>query len=644
MIKPVSLKTKKDKWGNYLFAFANTFPEYDRTKSISIREKAIAEWGEYLAGKRDQLTHKYIAVLLSIVPEKYELLLKYIFSHPVIDEEIALILFKQIHPSWTENPYFQQLIQIKDYFANYTGSSSKIQHLKENLNFLFDKNSVEELSAFLSEYFKKTWSDVPRDARQLEKIKSILEYVCKTVYQDIIPDNDNIDQLCFPKQVLSLFLQRVDANLALAKNFTQDFIVNPSVTQNSLERKILSNISDFVVQRKEELLPEYRKKLVSCYVGRLQNSTADTSYLEKMEQTVKDIYSLYPVDYERSNNLPEESFVKSVIEELIKESYPSIVYSSSFMRDIRLCTRYPNFKKILGKIILENKNQWHQDSEKTKHFYLNDLLKEYLHLFEGKQYDAQYIRLLESIEEQFRDKFYDPLEKDLYDNMLMRFLKGLVEKTLPSLSLCDSQVFFTDFRLSPIIAKTPFLSQVLKSYSFNKVDVLIQYIYDFEKRRIFDQLNEVADFFINYTSSFQRSIRQMDPGAYKILRDYINLQKIINTFAENDPVATERRNFWIKMRKHATDIFKIYQTSDRLLFLAEFGSRLVLDSTKYAEACYVYYGISSSFLDQQIQYQLNFSQGNLRPLDVGREFRREQVRHTSNWQYYLEELLLSMPS
>ena len=81
-----------------------------------------------------------------------------------------------------------------------------------------------------------------------------------------------------------------------------------------------------------------------------------------------------------------------------------------------------------------------------------------------------------------------------------------------------------------------------------------------------------------------------------------------------------------------------------LLFLAEFGSRLVLDSTKYAEACYVYYGISSSFLDQQIQYQLNFSQGNLRPLDVGRELRRQQIRHTSNWQYYLEDLLLSMPS
>ena len=161
---------------------------------------------------------------------------------------------------------------------------------------------------------------------------------------------------------------------------------------------------------------------------------------------------------------------------------------------------------------------------------------------------------------------------------------------------------------------------------------------------MFEQLNEVADSFMNYVSSFQQAIKQIDTAAYKILLDYLNLQKIIHTFAENDPVATQRRNFWIKMRKHATDIFKIYQTSDRLLFLAEFDSRLVLDSTKYAEACYVYYGTSSAFLDQQIQQQLKFSQGNLRPLDVGRDLRRQQVRHTSNWQYYLESLLLSMPS
>lgn len=643
MIKPISLKTKKDKWGNSVFSFTEVFPVYERTSSLSLREKALSEWKEFLEGKRSQLTHKYIAVLAAIIPENYPRLLDYIFTKDVLDEEIALILFRQLHPFWDQNPYFEQLLQLGHYIKTYNGNSSKIKHLQDFYALLFQANAPKEVAAYFHNRLKEQWLGQPRTISQIKKLETILQDIYTEVYKEKLPEPDEINKCVFPLVALTELFKETEPELSLVDNFTHDFIINPTIAENQIDRKIFRLAAGYIHERRKSVQAEYSEQLCKRYIAKLINMSCNRQYLKKLEEIACTLYNFYPVDYQITNNLPDREFITQILENLITGSWSTLLLCENFMQDLRLISCYPTYDKIIGQLISSHRNNWQANNEKIKVLYLGQLFDKYIQPFAHARYNAEYLRMLENLENNFKTAYYASAEKDLYNEMARRLIQKIIDNTWDNLQLCECKAFITDFRLRPLSVHTPILATILANKTIDKINVLIQYIFAFEKERLFEQLNETADAFAQYVSSYYNTIQQRNERAGRILLDYYNLQKIIKTFTGSDQVAIERRDFWTEMRKHATETFKVYQAADRLLFLASFGDKLVLDSTKYAEACYVFYDTSADFLAQHIQDRIRYSASNVSPVSIAKSLyghRSKQIRHVWGWQQVLKYILV----
>lgn len=638
MIKFFSLKTKKNKLGNSVFAFSNTFPEYDRTQSSSLREKALAQWQAFCAGESSELTHKYIAVLVSMQVDPYPKLLDYIFSRNTLDEEIVSVLLRQLHPLWQQNPFFHSLLRVREYLAGYQGFSLKLKHFKQSRFFLFYEDSPQQLADFLVARYGPVWADKPRGIVQVEKIQEIFQFIYREIYQRSLPDT--LEDCIFPRQVLALFLQRIEPQLVLMDNFTRDFVLYPSLAKKPITKQVLADVQPYLTSRKKNLFTQYRQQLVQRYLPDVCNISRDDIYLNRLEKVAESIYQLYPIDYQTASSLLESSFVSSVLEELVSLSWSTLLLSRNFMQDLCLRSRYPQYTKLIGLLIQKHQHQWQQNATEVKDLYLQQLLRKSLPVFANLTANKQYIRLLEREESAFRQTYHSLDNLPLYQEMGIQFLQRLIDHTVPSLHLCPCKEFFSDFRLKSVSAQTPMVTRILQNYDFDKTGVFIQYIYAFHKGGLFAQINETGNAFVKCAMPHKDSIREKDPQAALLLIRYYNLQQIIYTFSGDRLEAEERRDFWLKMNHYSDGECKVYQAKDRLLFLAQFGNKLVLDSTKYAEACYVYYDVTPIFLDQQIQHLLTFRKSKLRPLDVAPELSRQQVRHITGWQQKLQVFLL----
>lgn len=644
MINPVSLKTKKDKWGNPIFPFIDVFPVYERTASVSLREKAMLEWKEFLSGKRTQLTHKYLAVLAAIIPEEYSKFLDYVFSHNVLDEEIALILFRQLHPLWTSNPYFEQLLQLGKYVNSYQGSSSKIKHLKAHYSLLFLMDSPQRTGNYFYRSLKEKWSGNPRNLHQIDALDKIFQNIYTEIYQETLPGPDEIKGCTFPVAALAELFKRVEPELALADNYTQDFIMNPKIVKKSVAKSVFSLGIDYIQERKKQLETEYINQLYKRYISQVLANPCSNLYLQNLEEIAGAIYKFYPLDYKKTNNLPDYAFVKSIFEKLIAESWDTLSLCTNFMQDLRLIKFYPKHGKLIDDLVQSHATSWVRGKEGVKSLYLNKMADSYINNFSDNKADSAYLRQLENIENDFRAKYDSGTENELFDEMALRLIQLIMERTWASLKLCDCKAFRSDFRLRRVEVETPILSSIFDKKIIDKTDVLIQYIFAFEKEGFFEQLNNIADDFAKYAFSSYNQIQQRNARAGRILLDYYNLQKILTTFTGNNTVAEERRAFWIDMRRYVTDIFKVFQVADRLLFLASFNEKLVLDSTKYAEAGYIFQDVSAEFLSEHIQFCIGRSASNMSPVSIANSlygYRSEQVRHSSGWQKYLKGRLIS---
>lgn len=642
MIKPVSLKTKKDKWGNKVFSFTEVFPVYDRTVSLSIRGKALSEWKEFLTGRRSQLTHKYIAVLAAIIPENYPKLLEYIFTKNVLDEEIALILFRHLHPLWDKSPYFDQLLQLGYYIKSYQGSSLKIKHLKDHYDLLFKVDSPKNVSLYFYERLKAEWQGQPRTISQIKELETVFQDIYIEIYKEKLPEPDRISTCEFPFLALLELFKETESELSLADNFTHDFIINPTIVENPVAKKVIWLAKDYINERKEIIQAEYCEQLYKRHIDNLVHMPCNKQYLEKLEEVACDIYNLYPIDYKTAINLPNREFITQVLDKLIVGSWNTLSLCEHFIQDLRLITSYPRYNKIIGQLISCHSKNWQLNNEKVKLLYLKQLVSQYIKHFANAKYNVKYIRMLEHLETDFRSTYYSYAERDLYNEMACSLIQEIVNNTWDNLKLCENKEFLTDFRLHPISANTPLLARILERKYIDKINVLVQYVFSFEKEGLFEQVNETADHFAQYVASSYDMIQQRNEQAGRILLGYYNLQKIINTFTGNDAVAIERRNFWIGMRKKVTETFKVYKASDRLLFLASFGDKLVLDSTRYAEAGYVFYDIAANLLSQHIQNRVQYSPSNVSPVSIAKSlygYRSKQIRHIWGWQEVLKYIL-----
>lgn len=648
MIKPISLKTKKDKWGNSVFSFAEIFPVYERTSSVSLREKALAEWKDFLSGERTQLTHKYLAVLAAIVPEEYSKFLDYVFSRDVLDEEIALILFRQLHPSWDKNPHFDQLLQLGRYIKTYRGNSSKIKLLQENHDLLFQVDAPQRVGSYFHNRLKEQWIGKPRTIQQLNVLETILQDLYREIYSEKLPEPKEIKKCIFPLLALGELFKSTEPELDLAENFTHDFIMNPKLVKERIATSVLPLVGEYLDERRKTLELSYIEQLYRRYISPLINMPCNKKYLDRLEEIACAIYKLYPIDYKTTNVLPDRNLVMQVLKKLIAGSWSSLSLCPNFMQDLRLVANYPQYGKLIGELITSNRSLWRNNNEGIKVLYLNQMLDSYVRSFASTKYDTEYLRKLENVENDFRTRYYSVSDRELYNEMAIRLLQGVIDNTWSHLQLCPCKAFLTDFRLRQNIpVKTPLLTTLFQKKIIDKVNVLIQYVFALEKEGFFEQLNDTADAFAKYVSSSYEQISQRNERAGRILLDYYNLQKIITTFTGNDEVAIERRDFWINMRQHVTDTFKVYQAADRLLFLASFKDKLVLDSTKYAEACYVFYNTSADFLSRHIQDRIRYSASNVSPVNIAKSLyghRNEQIRHSSGWQGYLKYVLTSRHS